>query len=316
MLLRQGSQGEQVERLQRALARLKLYAGKIDGDFGPVTEAALEAFQRRSSILADGVFGSTSMQKFNRAVGWDPFLCFPPDLVVAEPQAPAEPRMEFVQCPADKVAGVPGYGHITLREDVAAQWLALTAAVHERGGVLMSGGGKRRLHAKSSPSRSRRSMHYLGRAFDLPPYALMQNPNKDPYLVTDSVDQPGRFEVWCRSDDAPMHGLNALKVKQWRDDQGRRRSKIVPVWLVLNVFSLTKLAKAHGFEDIRARRSFVKGGSYAGCEAWHHEYRGGLVPDETTFGEELMRVYSPEQAQKFIYWYEVRDSRWKGTGWG
>lgn len=52
MILRRGSQGEQVKTVQR-------YLGLVDdGDFGPRTEAAVKAWQTANGLVADGVVGS------------------------------------------------------------------------------------------------------------------------------------------------------------------------------------------------------------------------------------------------------------------
>lgn len=51
-VLRRGSKGEEVRRLQLLLTGLK-----ADGDFGPKTETAVKDFQRRSGIEADGIVG-------------------------------------------------------------------------------------------------------------------------------------------------------------------------------------------------------------------------------------------------------------------
>jgi len=55
--LHPGSSGREVEKLQTRLAELGFPPGKIDGDFGPATEAALLAFQQSQGLLADGVAG-------------------------------------------------------------------------------------------------------------------------------------------------------------------------------------------------------------------------------------------------------------------
>lgn len=59
-LLYIGSEGPQVTELQRRLkAAYKAYAGNlpVDGDFGPLTDAAVREFQRRSGLMVDGIVG-------------------------------------------------------------------------------------------------------------------------------------------------------------------------------------------------------------------------------------------------------------------
>ena len=45
--LKSGSTGDRVNRIQKLLATLNLYSGKIDGDFGPITKEAVVKFQSR-----------------------------------------------------------------------------------------------------------------------------------------------------------------------------------------------------------------------------------------------------------------------------
>ncbi len=56
-VLRRGSSGHEVVRLQEALRAAGFPPGPIDGRFGAATEAALIAFQRTHGLLADGVCG-------------------------------------------------------------------------------------------------------------------------------------------------------------------------------------------------------------------------------------------------------------------
>jgi peptidoglycan L-alanyl-D-glutamate endopeptidase CwlK len=56
-VLRQGSSGSDVAKLQAQLQDLGFSPGPIDGNFGPATEAAVLAFQKSMELLADGIAG-------------------------------------------------------------------------------------------------------------------------------------------------------------------------------------------------------------------------------------------------------------------
>ncbi|MBQ3416833.1 MAG: peptidoglycan-binding protein [Ruminococcus sp.] len=57
-VLKKGSQGEKVEKLQQRLADLGFYQGAIDGDFGDRTELAFKQFQQAAGLYVDGIAGS------------------------------------------------------------------------------------------------------------------------------------------------------------------------------------------------------------------------------------------------------------------
>lgn len=63
-----GDTGEQVKRLQRALARLGYSPGAADGSYGPATVAAVKRFQTASSLTADGVFGAQTLRALRQAL--------------------------------------------------------------------------------------------------------------------------------------------------------------------------------------------------------------------------------------------------------
>jgi hypothetical protein len=54
---RLGSRGEEVKRIQSALAEKGFYLGPVDGDFGGGTESAVKAFQSASGLDVDGDVG-------------------------------------------------------------------------------------------------------------------------------------------------------------------------------------------------------------------------------------------------------------------
>ena len=59
-ILRLGMRGSAVTRLQQRLQVVGLFKGGVDGVFGPTTETAVKAAQRRYSIKPDGVVGPST----------------------------------------------------------------------------------------------------------------------------------------------------------------------------------------------------------------------------------------------------------------
>ena len=66
--LKPGDTGPQVKTLQRALASLGYSPGKIDGDYGPSTQAAVEKFQTSAGIKADGIVGPETLKALETAL--------------------------------------------------------------------------------------------------------------------------------------------------------------------------------------------------------------------------------------------------------
>ena len=60
-LLKSGMQGSAVADLQTRLQALGYYSGKIDGDFGNGTKAAVQAFQEVNGLEVDGVVGTKTL---------------------------------------------------------------------------------------------------------------------------------------------------------------------------------------------------------------------------------------------------------------
>jgi len=57
-VLRLGSRGAEVKRLQALLKTAKVYAGLVDGVFGTNTKASVISFQKAKGLSADGVVGA------------------------------------------------------------------------------------------------------------------------------------------------------------------------------------------------------------------------------------------------------------------
>lgn len=61
--LKQGSKGEKVKELQQILKNLGYDIGKIDGDFGDKTLAAVKIFQYKFRLLCDGIVGQKTWNR-------------------------------------------------------------------------------------------------------------------------------------------------------------------------------------------------------------------------------------------------------------
>lgn len=57
-VLKRGSRGDEVVTLQKKLKQWGYYDGSVDGVFGVGTEKAVQYFQRKNGLTADGVVGA------------------------------------------------------------------------------------------------------------------------------------------------------------------------------------------------------------------------------------------------------------------
>ena len=57
-VLKKGSKGDEVVTLQKKLKQWGYYSGSVDGVFGSGTEKAVQYFQRKNGLAADGVVGA------------------------------------------------------------------------------------------------------------------------------------------------------------------------------------------------------------------------------------------------------------------
>lgn len=321
MVLAKGRDNDKnlVRLLQEGLAAFGFHPGAADGLFGQKTEDALEAWQRAVRLYPDGIFGRGSLaqwndycQKKNR-----PEFVLPVDPAPSDPQE--EGRLGWVQVPADPLKG--GYKSLTLREDAAKAYQAVLAEVHRLGGVLTTAGGKRSLSSGAGPARSTKSFHYTGRALDLALPTGMQNIQTDAYIVVREGDSR-KFTIWAKVLDekapgaanVPEVALTACTVVTKKNTSGKSYTQLVYTPWKGKAFNLTVLFAQQGFQPISGRKDFFAGGSYSGAEWWHFQWVTGLIAGKTTFGEELLKVYSLAECRGFLYWEEAKDAVY-GVSW-
>jgi len=65
LLLQVGSRNSDVTILQEKLHALGMYSGAIDGDFGPMTQAAVEQYQTSKGLTSDGIVGPQTRAALN-----------------------------------------------------------------------------------------------------------------------------------------------------------------------------------------------------------------------------------------------------------
>ncbi|MDN3713463.1 peptidoglycan-binding domain-containing protein [Paracoccus cavernae] len=65
-MLRRGSKGDAVRRLQELLTGQGHVLGKVDGDFGERTDAAVRIFQKLEQLKPDGIVGAQTWAKLNK----------------------------------------------------------------------------------------------------------------------------------------------------------------------------------------------------------------------------------------------------------
>ena len=316
MVLRVGSHGNDVRKLQLGLTYLKIPCGAIDGVFGGKVEGGVEALQRSQGLYANGVADEFTLQALNKLVPTE--LQFPFSSVSQVTLAtPAVDLQEWMRCPADPLGG--GYNNTTLREDAAEAYKSLYEAAHKLGGVVTSAGGKRSLDSGAGPNRSKTSMHYVGRAFDMATGSGLQNPKTDPFLL-ERVGDTRYWTVWCKSTlsehDCTLFcnqygirgGIQTIPATYLSG--GKIRNKTMTGVM----FDFTALAARFGFSRISARKAFWDKADEGAAEWWHFSWVTGLVQGVTTFGAELLKVYTGAEASKFIYWAEAKDCVY-GVSW-
>lgn len=61
LVLKQGSTGDVVKKIQTKLKNWGYYTGKVDGIYGSGTKAAVKYFQRKNGLTADGIVGAKTL---------------------------------------------------------------------------------------------------------------------------------------------------------------------------------------------------------------------------------------------------------------
>ena len=304
MILKKGSKGEDVKELQRALKTLGYNVGVSDGIFGTATEIQVEKFQESVELHPDGIVGKGTLSELNEALdsSGNSNLKFE----IGDYPDPDEPldKLSWAKVEADQIDGSKGYSYFRLREDAAKAYNSMRYEVLKMGGVITSAGAKRPLSdSKKMASRSTKSLHYTGLAFDMALDSGMNNPRKERFVIEEVGDRD--WNVWCKTTN---EDIDIVKV----DGYTYNNTKVT---VEDRMFSFTDIAKKYGFHPIKSRRSFKNGGSYLGAEWWHFQYEKALEPGVSTFGGELLKMYTMKECRNFGPWDKVKHCVWQESWW-
>lgn len=297
--LKDTHKGEAVLRLQQWLniVSYKSYKPPIkeDGNFGPSTENALKQWQKEHGLLDDGIFGPKSFNTLRNEVR--------ERLAGGNPQG-------VEKLPADIQPERNGYDFTRLRKDVAPSYMALYRACRERGILLTSAGGDRPLSASVGAGRSKTSLHYAAIAFDMSLATMLNNPVTDAYVIEALPNR--RWRVWARvfysyASNAPKNKTTIANPVTYAKRQGT--GKPVTDYFV----DFTALAKGFGFESIPAHSNYLTG-AMTTLECWHFQFERILMPEFSTFGEEVLGVFNQMQLNLYPSVARYRNAVWK-TSW-
>ena len=286
-----------VEAVQNMLKQMSFGPGPVDGKFGLDTEKAVVRFQESEGLYADGTLGPTTMEALEHAYMRHVHVLTSPGVDSTDGM---EERLGFRKCKADRFTtqnGEEGFENFYLRQDAAVDYDKVYNEVHKLGGMLTSSGGRRALNEKTNSNRSATSFHYLGRALDLYLWSGMENPKTDPYVIKlDDLENP-EFEVFVRCKSKTVAERSVENVVTYRKPCSETRQTVTGRFV-----SLTGIFAKHGFQPIRPRRRFIESGYPMAAEWWHFQYEKGLTPGISTFGNELLRVFSKQRLEKTELW--------------
>lgn len=312
MVLEMGARGSAVLSLQQMLNRLHFEGRKKvgptgqydklveDGVYGPDTQDAVSEFQKDAGLYVDGRAGPVTL------AAMESFFSTRQIELAAPIVAPSSGHLTVETGPADEYGD--GYRRVRLRSDVMNAYRLVYDEVNKSGGILTSSGGIRDLRAHVNANRSATSFHYSGRALDLFIWGGMKDPARDPYVVKRLGNR--RYQVYARCDAKRAHG-DAFPDNSTINDIVTYTRPTKGVSVSGHFIDLTALFAKHDFKPIRARSSFESGGSGPlGAEWWHFQWEVGLVGGQSTFGNELKKIYDLSTLEGTPPW-RYRDFVWQ-----
>jgi Putative peptidoglycan binding domain len=258
------------------------------GIFDDYLEEQVKKFQSDNSLVADGVVGHKTMEAL--------WLAKNKHFGMTDDKKIIGKANFLKTVPCDSVTG--GIEKMPFRNDVAYFFENLYKEVKLYGGSITSAGSLRGLGAKVSAGRISTSMHYPALAFDLATTDGMDKPQTDLYVIEKAENNKWTVYVRCSIDEStdPMEFAGKLAGKETTIlnpiTYSRRNGTRIPVTGLFVNF--TELCKKYGFFPVSYHKDFANGGSQMGAEWWHFQNEFVLMPDWSSFQNELSLIYAPQ----------------------
>jgi hypothetical protein len=284
MLLRLNSKGQQVLAAKSMLYTILGIEAEMSDVFTVTFQSLVRKFQKDNGLVADGIIGAKTFAELQYEFRQMTFL--------------PKKTLQRVQCDVYTDTRLQkSFAATRVRNDVADALEKVKAELNSYGALLTTSGGLRELDARVSVGRSATSLHYAGIAFDLYLGAGMINTYLDPYVIERVVaNGRTRYIVWARCNE--QKATVAIPKEFTPKNIVTYNSRVKPVFCEEDSFvNLTEIFNKNGFSNIHAHRSFENGGNMTGSEWWHFQFDKQLVKGESTFGEELRKIYTEQQLQ-------------------
>jgi hypothetical protein len=295
ILIKQGDSGDAVRRVQIQVG------AEPTGVFDYLTTEMAKIWQAEQRLTPDGLWGAKSWER---------------GFHVARKKGRVVklwPRVERVRLP---LPGVEEYlktkrsfDCVHLNPIPAAAFQRVIDEVQALGGFLTTSGSRRSIKARASKTRSRTSLHMVGRAVDLGVYSAGYPGG--PIFITE--EEGRRWRVWVHCPAAPEVEIIPVLI-------GVPRVKRSPI--KVRAVDLTALLEEQGFTGIKSRRwahPDPAADEWGATEWFHFQHEGGLEEGLTSWGDVLLQshgvaAFRATSSKKAPRTWSYRHRAW-GRGW-
>lgn len=200
-------------------------------------------------------------------------------------------KEKFERVDADKYE--EGFSALRVRSDFTDEYNMMKEEINKLGGIITSNGGVRDLEASQGEGRSSTSLHYLGRAIDLYTMTGMLY-KKSRYILTrdGGTDEEPYWKIYCRTsnEEIPIQKIDAYFWGSGNDPFVTSiEDRFICITDIMEKYGWNRIASNEGWKD-----------EYMDVEWWHFQREDKLIDGETTFKDELSKIYNDEMIDNSV----------------